>query len=86
MKALQDEFKNKIKIDEKDLELYYQKNKEKFIEKDDKGKLKKQKSFEEVKENVYKDLLAQKQREVMDELLIQLMNAQNVKIFTDKVK
>ena len=86
MKALQDEFKNKIKIDEKDLELYYQKNKEKFVEKDDKGKLKKQKSFEEVKEEVYKEVLAQKQRQVMDELLIQLMNAQDVKIFTDKVK
>ena len=86
MKVVQEEFKNKIKMDENDLQLYYEKNKEKFQEKDEKGKVKKQKTFEEAKEEIYKEVLVEKQKEVMDELLLNLMNAQDVKVFEDKLK
>jgi len=86
MKLLQDEFKNKIKIDKEDLELYYEKNKEEFAEKDEDGKIKKQKSFDEAQEEVYNAVLLKKQQEIMDDLLTNLMEAQDVKIFDDKIK
>ena len=86
MKVIQDEFKNKIKIDKEDIELYYEKNKENFAEKDEDGKVKNQKSLEEAKEEVYNEVLLKKQQEVMDGLLMNLMQAQDVKIFEDKIK
>ena len=86
MKVIQDEFKNKIKIDKEDIELYYEKNKENFDEKDEDGKVKNQKSLEEAKEEVYNEVLLKKQQEVMDGLLMNLMQAQDVKIFEDKIK
>lgn len=86
LKLLQQEFEKNIKIDDNDLQLYYEKNKEEFAEKDEKEKVKKQKSFEEVREDVYRKVAAKEQQRVMDNLLEEMMKTQNVKIFTDKVK
>ncbi len=85
-KLVNEELKNKVKITDEDLKLYYKANKDKFVEKDKKGKVKKQKSFEEAKEEVYNMLKAEKERKAMDDLLQRLMQAQNVKIYEDKIK
>lgn len=85
-KVREQEFEKKIKINEKDLKDYYEQHKEEFTEKDKEGKVTKQKSYSEVRDEVYKKLLYNKQRTVLDELLSRLMDAQNVKIYSDKVK
>jgi len=85
-KVKEQEFKDKINITEKDLKNYYENHKEEFAEKDDQGNIKEQKTFGEVKEQVYQRVLAEKQTEIMDDLVSRLMDAQEVKIYTDKVK
>ena len=56
------------------------------VKKDKDGKVTKQKNYTEAKDDVYRKVLYNKQRDVLDELLSRLMDAQNVKIFSDKVK
>ena len=85
-KVRQKEVEEKVKITEKDLTDYYNNNKESFAEKDKDGKVTKQKTFAEVKEQVYQKVAEEKQRAVIDDLLSRLMDAQNVNIYTDKVK
>ena len=81
-----DPLQDKIKITPEDLELYYKANKEKFVEKDEKGELTKEKTFQEAREQVASMLQAEKEQRAMDDLLQRLMSAQNVKIYEDKVK
>ncbi|MFC1725184.1 hypothetical protein ACFL4T_06130, partial [candidate division KSB1 bacterium] len=85
-KVRQKEIEEKVKITEKDLTEYYNNNKDAFAEKDKDGKVIKQKTFAEVRDQVYQRVAEEKQRSVIDGLLSRLMDAQNVNIFTDKVK
>jgi len=81
-----EELRDKIKITNEDLELYYKANKDKFVEKDDEGETTKEKSFEEAREEVFNMLRSERERSAMDDLLQRLMIAQNVQIFEDKIK
>ncbi len=85
-KIQQKELEGKIQINAKDAELYYNANKDKFTEKDKDGKVTRQKPFSEVGEQAYSMLRQEKEREAMDALLQELMNAENVKIYADKIK
>jgi len=86
-KILQAEMQKKLKkIEPSDVELYFKANKEKYAEKDKDGKLKRQKSFNEVQQQVMQDLARERQQEVYQEMADRLMKAEDVKIFDSRIK
>ncbi len=85
-KLISDEIKDHVKIDEDDVNLYYLAHKEKYTEKDDKGKVARQKSFQEAAPQVANDLLSERQAEAYSKMVQKLVQAQNVKIYNDRIK
>jgi hypothetical protein len=79
------ELANKINITETDLQTYYQANKSKFVEpadKKDPNSTDRQKSFEEVRDQVMGELVSRKSQDVQKEFIKQLMDKYNVIIHT----
>lgn len=86
-KLLNQELQKKVKkIEAADIELYFKANKEKYAEKDDKGKIKRQKSLQEVYQQVGQDLARERQQKAYQELAERLMKAEDVKIYDSRVK
>lgn len=85
-KLLQQELAKKVKIDPDELSLYYKANKDRYVEKDKNGKVIRHKSFAEVKQQVAQDLLAEKQQKAYQELANRLMQAENVKIYDQRIQ
>lgn len=85
-KMLQEEIGQKAKVDKSDVELYYKANKDKYAEKDKQGNVKRQKSLDEVREQVTKDLINEKQQQAYDQLIQRLMRAENVEIYEDRIQ
>jgi hypothetical protein len=85
-KVLQEEIEKLVDINQADVELYYKANKEKYAEKDDAGKITRQKSFQEVGQQVAQDLFMEKQQEAYQQLLERLMKAEKVTVFENRVK
>jgi 5'(3')-deoxyribonucleotidase len=85
-KILNDEIQKMIDIKEADIELYYKANKEKYAEKDEDGKVIRQKSFQETAQQVAQDLLRERQQEAYQQLLDRLMKAENVNIYEKRIK
>ena len=85
-RILSEEIQNKVDIKEADVELYYKANKDKYAEKDDKGKIKRQKSFQEVAQEVANDIVRERQLLAYQELIDNLLKAENVKIYENKIK
>ncbi|MBD3289809.1 hypothetical protein GF337_13465 [candidate division KSB1 bacterium] len=83
---LKKEIENRVKIEPSDVELYYNANKEKYAEKDEEGNIKRQKSFEEVKQQVAQDLAMERQQEALEQMTMQLMRAEGAEIYEDKVE
>jgi tetratricopeptide (TPR) repeat protein len=75
-----------IDIKEADIELYYKANKEKYAEKDEDGKVIRQKSFQETAQQVAQDLFRERQQEAYQQLLDRLMKAENVNIYDKRIK
>jgi hypothetical protein len=75
-----------VRIDKDDLNLYYLAHKDKYAEKDKKGKVKRQKSFAEVSQQVSNDLLNERQMQAYQKMIEKLAQAQNVKIYNDRIK
>lgn len=82
----QQELTDKVKIANTDIELYYEKHKDEFTEKDKDGKIKRQKTLQEAQEEVAKKVQTEKENEVMNDLFMRMMKAQNVQIYQDKIK
>jgi len=79
------ELAGKINVTETDLQTYYEANKDKFVEpanKDDPNSTARQKSFDEVREQVANELLNRKSTDVRQNLTKQLMDKYNVIIHT----
>jgi hypothetical protein len=76
----------KVKIEEPDVELYYNANKSKYVEKDANGNVTHEKSFDEVKHAVAQDLAMERQQEALEKMTDQLMTAESAQIFSDKVQ
>jgi hypothetical protein len=75
----------KINITETDLQTYYQANKERFIEpasQQDPNSVERQKSFEEVRDQISSELVNRKSQDVQQEFIKQLMDKYNVIIHT----
>jgi len=85
-KYLEQEISGQLQISNDDVELYYKANKERYVEKDDKGVVKRQKPFREVQEEVAQDLLRERQQKGYEKLLDRMVEAENVRIYEDLVK
>jgi tetratricopeptide (TPR) repeat protein len=85
-KILNEEIQKMINLSEDDVELYFKANKDKYAEKDDKGNIKHQKTFQEAAQLAANDLMREKQEKAYAQLLQRLMKAQNVKIFESKIR
>jgi hypothetical protein len=83
---LRNELKDQPQITMADAQMYYKANKEKYAEKDDNGKVVKEKSFNEVAEQAARDLAMERQQEAYQKLAERLMQANNVKIYDAKVQ
>jgi tetratricopeptide (TPR) repeat protein len=85
-KYLEEEIANQIQISSDDFQLYYKANKDKYVEKDDQGNVKRQKSYEEVQKQVSEDLVREKQQKAYEALLERMMTAEKVKVYEDLVE
>jgi len=85
-KYLAEELKDQVQVTPDDVELYYKANKDRYVEKDEKGKVKKQKSFEEAREQAASELGREKQKKAIDALLARMMTAEKVEVFSDRLK
>jgi len=83
------ELADKINITDSDLQRYYQANKEKYIEpakKNDPNSVERQKSFDEVRQQITSELAGQKSQDIEQQLVKQLMDKYNVVIHTSVFK
>ena len=85
-KILQAELQDKVKIEPSDVELFYMAHKDRYAEKNDKGEVTRQKEFREVQQQVAQDLAMDRQQQAYQQLLGQLMKAENVKIYEDRIR
>ena len=85
-KLLQREIAEKVKIEPSDVELYYNAHKDKYVEKDDQGNIKREKSFEEVNKQVAQDLAMERQQEALERMTEQMMRAEGAEIYDDKLR
>ncbi len=85
-KLLEQEIAKNVKIDDSDIELYYKANKDKYAEKDKKGKIIRIKPLSQVKAQVYQDLLREKQQKAYQDLIDRMVQAENVAIYSDKIQ
>jgi hypothetical protein len=79
------EMAEKINITQTDLQTYYQANKDKFVEpadENDPNSVERQKSFDEVREQVMTELASRKSQDVQNDLIKQMMDKYNVIIHT----
>ena len=74
----------KINITESDLQTYYEANKEKYVEdaNDRENKPKRQKSFDEVRQEAAFELVSRKRREIQQDYIRRMMDKYNVVIHT----
>lgn len=84
-KVLQQELKDKVKIEDQDVELYYLAHKDRYVEKDDKGKTVRQKELAEVGQQVAQDLARERQQQAYQQLAERLFKAENVKLYETRV-
>jgi len=85
-KILQDELKDQVKIEPADGELVYLAHKDRYVEKDDEGKVVRQKEFNEVRDQTAQDLAMDRQQQAYQKLLARLMTAENVKVYEDRIR
>jgi len=85
-KYLQSEIAGQIKVSPDDVELYFKAHQDQYTEKDDKGNVKRQKSFSEVQKQVAEDLVRERQQKAYNELLQRMLTAENVEIYDDLVQ
>ncbi len=85
-KLLQQELAKKVSMNPEEVQLYYKANKERYAVRDKKGKIVRYKSFDEVRQQVAQDLLTEKQQKAYQELADRLMQAENVKIYDQRIQ
>ena len=79
------ELAGKINVTETDLQTYYQANKDKFVEpakEGDPNSVARQKTFDEVRQQVASELVNSKSRDVQQAYIKQLMDKYNIVLHT----
>ncbi|GAB4341050.1 MAG: hypothetical protein Kow0037_27350 [Calditrichia bacterium] len=69
-----------------DVELYFKAHRDRYVEKDEKGKVKRQLSFEEAKQQAAQDFIAEKKQEAYQRIVNRLMTAEQVQIYEGKIQ
>jgi len=85
-KLLEDRVANKVKIEDSDIQLYYDAHKDDYAEKDKDGKVIKEKPLSEVKQQVAQDLSRKKYMDEYQALIERMIMAENVKFYENRVK
>lgn len=85
-KYLEQEIASQVQITPDDVSLYYDAHKDRYVEKDDKGNVKRQKPLQEVQNQVAQDLGTERQQKALDALLGRMMATENVQIYSDLVQ
>jgi hypothetical protein len=85
-KMLQNEMKDQPQITTADAQMYYKANKDKYAEKDENGKVIKEKPYSEVAQQAARDLAMERQQEAYQKLAERLIKANNVNIYENKVQ
>jgi hypothetical protein len=85
-KILQEELEKLIDIKQADVELYYKANLEKYAEKDNDGKITRQKTFQEAGQQAAQDLFMERQQAAYQQLVERLMKAENVTLYENRLK
>lgn len=85
-RLLQDKVADRLNINDGDIELYYQANKNDYAEKDKDGKVTREKSLPEVRQQVAQDLYRQKYQQAYQELIQRMIMTEDVKFFDDQVQ
>ncbi|RME00170.1 MAG: hypothetical protein D6814_04100 [Calditrichaeota bacterium] len=85
-KLLQQELSQNLDVNDEDLQLYYNANKAKYVQKDEASGKTRQLSFEEARQAVLKDYIAAKQKSAYERLVNRMMRAEAVEIYEDKIQ
>jgi tetratricopeptide (TPR) repeat protein len=88
-KLLKEEIEEEAGLDKynnSDVETYYNANKERYAEKDEKGKIKRIKPFPEVARQAAQDFAQEKRQEAYQRIIERLMKAEQVVVYEDKIK
>jgi len=85
-KYLEQEIAQNVDLKPEDVELFFKANQDKYAEKDKDGKIVKEKSFAEVRQQVAQDYVLEKQTRAYEALIERLTRAQSVQIYDDKIK
>jgi tetratricopeptide (TPR) repeat protein len=85
-KLLEERVAGKIDIEDSDIELYYEANKDQYAEKDDEGNIIEEKPLSKVRKQVAEDLYMQKYKDAYRGLLERMILAEDVKFYKDRVQ
>jgi len=83
---LQEEIAGQVQLTAEDIELYFKANQNKYAEKNEDGKVIRQKPLDEVRKQVAEDLLRERQQNAYQELMQRMMRTEQVQIFDDLVR
>ncbi|NOY60667.1 MAG: hypothetical protein GXO75_17310 [Calditrichaeota bacterium] len=85
-KLLEDRVANKVKIEDSDIQLYYDAHKDDYAEKDKDGNIVREKPLSEVRQQVTQDLTRKKYLDEYQALIERMIMAENVKFYENRVK
>ncbi|HOZ23000.1 MAG TPA: hypothetical protein PLO28_14515, partial [bacterium] len=85
-RLLQDKVADRINVSEGDIDLYYRAHREDYAEKNDKGKVVREKPLSEVQQQVAQDLYRDKYQRAFQELIGGMIQSEGVQFFDDQVK
>ncbi|MBN2000819.1 hypothetical protein JW935_24935 [candidate division KSB1 bacterium] len=85
-KLLEERVAAKVKIENSDIELYFQAHKDKYAEKDENGNIVREKQFSEVTRQVASDLYQQRYQEAYLELIEKMIRTEEVQFFESRIQ
>jgi tetratricopeptide (TPR) repeat protein len=85
-KLLADRVAAKAKIEADDIELYYEANKDNYAEKDEEGNVVREKSLQEVQQDVAQDLTRKKYMDAYQAMIEKMLLTEDVQFFDSKVQ
>jgi len=85
-KILRTEIQKNVSMTSEDVELYFKANRERYAEKDEQGKIVRQRELSEAAQEAARDLAMERQQKATSELLDRLMKAENVKLYEARIK
>ena len=85
-KLLEERVANKVKIEDSDIQLYYDAHKDDYAEKDKDGNIVREKPLSEVRQQVAQDLSRKKYLDEYQALIERMIMVENVKFYENRIK